>query len=165
MMEAGIQNSILWSLYSQQWPTKIHTSGEFVKGAQMSGLAYATNMGGIPTTQYYAFTLLSKYLKDTNKVYKVVYNNDSHMYFAYAENDNGTKTVIVVNAAQENRKFSLDFANSLGGITLYKHLYNPSTCTPKNDLQVLPAHRDFSVDTNLTDILPAGGLAVYTTVD
>ena len=165
IMEFGIQNSILWSFYSQQWPNNTNSGGEFTDGIQMCGIAYSLNFSTIPTTQYYAFTLLSKYLSTTDTVYHVEYDTILGMYFAYAENDEGDVTIIVVNAYTEPQKFNLDFEKSLGGKTLYRHLYNPTTCKANGKLQILPADRAYSpVKNKLVDIIPPGGLTVYTTV-
>lgn len=164
-MEFGIQNSILWTLYSQQWPNLTHSGGEFTEGIQMCGLAYSLNISTIPTTQYYGYTLLSKYLATTDTVYHVEYDRYLGVYYAYAENGAGDITVIVVNAYPDTSKFSLEFEKSLGGVTLYRHLYDPTTCKPNSFVQVLPADRAYRpVQDKLVDILPAGGLAVYTTV-
>jgi hypothetical protein len=53
----------------------------------------------------------------------------------------------------------------LGGKTLYRHLYNPTTCKANGTTQILPADRAYkSVNNKLVDLLPAGGLAIYTSV-
>lgn len=74
IMEFGIENSILWTLYSQQWRNNTQSSGEFTDGIQMCGLALGLNFSTVPTTQYYAFALLSKFLSTTDTVYTVEYD-------------------------------------------------------------------------------------------
>ena len=88
------------------------------------------------------------------------------LYFAYATNKNGDVTIIAVNAyAGEAQGFELGFEKSLGGKTLYRHLYDPATCKANGTMQIIPADRAYkSVEDKLVDLLPSGALAVYTTV-
>lgn len=166
IMNFGIENSMLWTLYSQQWPNNTNSSGEFTDGIQMCGLALGLNFTTVPTTQYYAFALLSKFLSTTDIVYEVEYDKLYGLYYAYATNKNGDVTIIAVNAyAGEAQGFELGFEKSLGGKTLYRHLYDPATCTPNGTMQIIPADRAYkSVDDKLVDLLPSGGLAIYTTI-
>ena len=165
-MEFGIENSMLWTLYSQQWPNNTHSSGEFTDGIQMCGLALGLNFTTVPTTQYYAFALLSKFLSTTDIVYTVEYDKLFGLYYAYATNNNGDVTIIAVNAYSGGPQgFELEFEKSLGGKTLYRHLYDPTTCKANGTTQILPADRAYkSVNNKIVDLLPSGGLAIYTTV-
>ena len=166
IMEFGIENSMMWTLYSQQWPNNTSSGGEFTDGIQMCGLALGLNFTTVPTTQYYAFALLSKFLSTTDTVYTVEYDKLFGLYYAYATNDEGDVTIIVVNAYSGGPQgFELNFEKSLGGKNLYRHLYDPTTCKANGTMQIIPADRAYkSVEDKLVDLLPAGALAVYTTV-
>lgn len=166
IMEFGIENSMLWTLYSQQWPNNTQSSGEFTNGIQMCGLALGLNFTTVPTTQYYAFALLSKFLSTTDIVYTVEYDNAYGLYYAYATNKNGDITIIAVNAYSGGAQgFELEFEKSLGGKTLYRHLYDPTTCKADGTTQILPADRAYkSVENKLVDLLPTGGFAIYTSI-
>ena len=166
IMEFGIENSMLWTLYSQQWPNNTNTSGEFTEGIQMCGLALGLNLSSVPTTQYYAFALLSKFLSTTDIVYEVEYDKLFGLYYGYATNKDGEVTIIVANAYSGGAQgFEMNFDKSLGGKTLYRHVYDPTTCKANGTMQIIPADRAYkSVEDKLVDLLPAGALAVYTTV-
>ena len=166
IMNFGIENSMLWTLYSQQWPNNTSSSGEFTDGVQMCGLALGLNFTTVPTTQYYAFALLSKFLSTTDIVYEVEYDKLYGLYYAYATNKDGEVTIIVVNAYSGGPQgFELNFEKSLGGKNLYRHLYDPTTCKANGTMQIIPTDRAYkSVEDKLVDLLPAGALAVYTTV-
>lgn len=166
IMEFGIENSMLWTLYSQQWPNNTQSSGEFADGVQMCGLALGLNFTTVPTTQYYAFALLSKFLSTTDIVYEVEYDKFYGLYYAYATNKDGDVTIIVVNAYSGGAQgFELNFEKSLGGKTLYRHVYDPETCKANGTMQIIPADRAYkSVEDKLVDLLVPGAVAVYTTV-
>lgn len=166
IMEFGIENSIMWTLYSQQWPNNTQSGGEFTDGIQMCGLALGLNFTTVPTTQYYAYALLSKFLSTTNIVYTVEYDKLYGLYYAYATNEDGDVTIIVANAYSGGAQgFEMQFEKGLGGKTLYRHLYNPATTKADGTTQILPADRAYkSVDGKLVDLLPSGGLAIYTTI-
>ena len=166
IMEFGIENSMMWTLYSQQWPNNTSSGGEFTDGIQMCGLALGLNFTTVPTTQYYAFALLSKFLSTTDIVYEVEYDKLYGLYYAYATNKEGEVTIIVVNAYSGGPQgFELNFEKSLGGKNLYRHLYDPTTCKANGTMQIIPADRAYkSVEDKLVDLLPPGALAVYTTI-
>lgn len=166
IMEFGIENSMLWTLYSQQWPNNTQSSGEFTEGIQMCGLALGLNLSSVPTTQYYAFALLSKFLSTTDIVYEVEYDKLFGLYYGYATNKDGDVTIIVANAySGGSQGFELNFEKTLGGKTLYRHVYNPETCKANGTMQIIPADRAYkSVEGKLVDLLAPGALAVYTTV-
>ena len=80
--------------------------------------------------------------------------------------DKGDVTIIVVNAYSGGPQgFELNFEKSLGGKNLYRHLYDPATCKANGTTQIIPADRAYkNVEEKLVDLLPSGGLAIYTTV-
>ena len=163
MQEYGVSNNILWSLYNQQWPNHTGTGGEFVDGVQMCGLAYSLQLSTIPNTQYYGYTLLSRFLNHKNIVYQSAYDKDG-VYFSMVGNANGETTILAVNCNGDDVKVEMDLEKSLGGITLYRHVYNPNTWKANAVTQVIPADRAYRpVQNRLVDILKAGEVAVYTT--
>lgn len=164
-MEFGVQNAVLWALYSQQWPNSMNNEGEFSNGIHMTGWAFGTNLSTVPYTQYYGYTVLSKYLRDMDTVFRVEYDTTYSLYYGYATNDNGDTTFFAVNAyAGEDQGFEMEFEKSLGGKTFYRHVYDPLTTKPNSTMQVVPADRAYKIEDKLVDRLPAGAVAVYTTI-
>ncbi len=164
MMNYGVSNSILWSYYSQQWPNNTSTNGEYVDGVQVCGLLYTLQMSTIPTKQFYAYTLLSKYFNDKNTVCNIEYDDFYDVYISCATNDNGDMTIVVTNLNIEPAKFELDFEKTLGGRKLYRHTYNTGRIKADTETQVLPADRVYyPVEDRLVDQVPACSMVVYTT--
>ena len=165
IMNMGISNSILWTLYNHQWVNNTYSGGEFTDGIQMCGLAPALNLSAVPSTQYFGFTLLSKYLKDKSNVYACEFDEYGDVYISCAEGNDGEITVLVVNTNTSPSGFDLQFDKNLGGKKMYRHVYCPINARPYSDIQVIAADRVYNnVRNKLVDKLPAGALAIYTTV-
>lgn len=165
-MNFGISNTILWSLFDQQWPNNRGSGGEFLDGVQVTGLAPSIFISTIPTTQYYAYTLMSKYItaRGAGEVYLCESPEYSGIYAAFSKNENGDMTLLVVNAYFMETKFEINFDKALNSI-LYRHTYDPNTVVPDTRGQVLPTDRAYkTVKNKLVDELPGGAVAVYTTI-
>lgn len=164
LQEQGVSNGIYWSLYNQQWPNNTSTGGEFVQGIQMCGLANTLQLSTIPSTQYYAFALLSRFYSGMNRVYKSDYDSDMGVYFSMLGNQKGGTTFTVVNNNGDSVKAEISLEKSLNGATLYRHVYNPNTMKKNAVTQVIPANRAYRpVNGKLVDILEPGCVAIYTT--
>ena len=164
LQEQGVSNGVYWSLYNQQWPNNTSTGGEFVQGIQMCGLANTLQLSTIPSTQYYAFALLSRFYSGMNRVYKSDYDSDMGVYFSMLGNQKGGTTFTVVNNNGDSVKAEISLEKSLNGATLYRHVYNPNTMKKNAVTQVIPANRAYRpVNGKLVDILEPGCVAVYTT--
>ena len=75
----------------------------------------------------------------------------------------GNWAVLVVNTNVEDLPISVQFEKGLGK-NLYRHLYTPLFEKSLSDAQI-PADKGFkNVKTVLNDVLPAGGVAIYTSV-
>ena len=164
LQEQGVSNGVYWSLYNQQWPNNTSTGGEFVQGIQMCGLANTLQLSTIPSTQYYAFALLSRFYSGMNRVYKSDYDSDMGVYYSMLGNQKGGTTFTVVNNNGDSVKAEINLEKSLNGATLYRHVYNPNTMKKNAVTQVIPANRAYRpVNGKLVDILEPGCVAVYTT--
>ena len=164
LQEQGVSNGVYWSLYNQQWPDNTSTGGEFVQGIQMCGLANTLQLSTIPSTQYYAFALLSRFYSGMNRVYKSDYDSDMGVYFSMLGNQKGGTTFTVVNNNGDSVKAEISLEKSLNGATLYRHVYNPNTMKKNAVTQVIPANRAYRpVNGKLVDILDPGCVAIYTT--
>ena len=57
------------------------------------------------------------------------------------------------------------FEESLGGISLNRHIFNPATCVPDEKAEIIGVDKVFNnVTESLTDKIPGFGVAVYTTM-
>ena len=87
----------------------------------------------------------------------------SGIYAGCAQLKDGNWAVLAVNTNAEDFPISVQFEKSLGK-NMYRHLYTPLFEKSLSDAQI-PADKGFkNVKTVLNDVLPAGGVAIYTSV-
>lgn len=164
LMNMGhVHNVLLWSLYSQQWPNN-HAGGErseFEDGVQVIGYIYNLRETTIPTKAWYACSLLSRYVGD-GKVFEC--SIDRPLYVSALERTDGEFTVIVTSYNKEKTDIEVDFAESLGGKTLYRYLYDPNNVPQKAGNEMIKSDLVKEDITNkLCDTLPGYCVAIYTT--
>ena len=164
----GIRSSFIWTLFDQQWPNNDATNNDsFENGVQYCGLLPNFIVSSVPRPAYYAFSTIANYLGvEGSKIYACDYGADEGVgvYMSMSELPDGNISVVVVNACIEKVKVYVNFEKAIGK-TLYRHLYNPSDITPDETTHVIPAGAKISKPgTGFTDILPAYGITVYTTV-
>jgi len=75
----------------------------------------------------------------------------------------GNISVLVINNKSKADDFTIDFSEKLG-VKLNRRLYDPETIVPDERAKQIEADLVFDVDVVLKDRLPAGGVAVYTTI-
>ena len=165
-MNAGLQNQFLWSLNDIQWPLRNNTSGEFKKGVHMTGTYPSLNTSATPYSQYYGYTLLSKYLGGGEGVCVFAGSGKKGVYSTMVKQKNGNITVMVVNTNVSKQAFRIDFDQAISekGVKLNRHLYNPEEISPDSNAEIIGIDKVFtSVSKHLQDTLPPGGVALYTT--
>ena len=71
---------------------------------------------------------------------------------------------MVINNKLQPDDFTIDFGEKLG-VKLNRRLYDPDTIVPDERAKQIEPDSVFEVDSILKDTLPAGGVAVYTTIE
>ncbi len=163
-MNCGVKFSLLWTIFDQQWPNN-HTNNAdcFVDGDHRYGVCPNLLRSKIPYKNYYAFSLISKYIESGSKVYKG--EGEHRLVTSMAVSKDGNITIAVVNRKEEDDEFTIDFEKSLGGISLNRHIFNPATCVPDEKAEIIGVDKVLdNVTESFTDKIPAFGVAVYTTV-
>ena len=119
----------------------------------------------VPYDRYYAFSLITKYMNRCTKIYAGTQSDGC--VTVYGTNASGTeKYLMVVNLNYQNKAVRVNFNSSLGGATLYRHVYNPSVNTTSSRADIIGFDKTFGgVNTSLVDTLPAGAVAIYTSVN
>ena len=119
----------------------------------------------VPYDRYYAFSLITKYMNRCTKIYAGTQN--SGCVTVYGTDASGTeKYLMVVNLNYQSKAVRVNFNSSLGGATLYRHVYNPSVNTASPRADIIGIDKTFGgVTTSLVDTLPAGAVAIYTNVN
>ena len=167
MNMGGVNGMMIWTLADQQWPENrgnSNTSG-FYDGVLFHGLLPDMNKTMVPKSQYYAFSLLSKYTGTKgNSVYTTECESLEVTVSATRLAD-GNWTFIVTNTNIENTLFKLNFEKQLNGLKLYRHQYIAGEVKPTNAAKIIPANKTIlNVKTGFTDVLKPYSVAVYTTV-
>lgn len=166
-MNAGVNSCIYWQMFEIVWPTRTDTGGEFKDGIHILGTAPSLYQSAIPYKLFYGFTLLTRFAGEfnNNKVYFAQGENGVCLSMVEYEKD-GKKyqNVIVVNTTSMEKKISINFEKSIGK-TMYRYCFDPLTIVPNTSAEMIGADKGFkNVDKILQDTLPAGSIAVYSTV-
>ena len=163
-MNCGATFSLLWTVFDQQWPNN-HTYNAdcFYDGDHRYGVAPNLLRSTIPHKSYYAFSLISKYIEGGSKVYKG--EGEHRLITTMALSENGDITIVVVNRKNEADEFTISFEETIGGISLERHAFNPATCVPDEKAEIIGTDKVLdNVTTTLTDKIPAFGVQIYTTI-
>lgn len=161
-MNMGVQNTIIWSLASQNWNSYNTNNDGYHNGVQDTGLFPSVYLSDIPYVSYYGTSLLTKHFGFGGKVYPI----DAGWLFASCEEtENGDWTVLVVNSGFEETDFKLEFDKGVGDKTFYRYVYDTVNQVATPDAKPIGADKGIRSDNGLFyDTLPGGSFAVYTTV-
>ena len=163
----GVNGAMIWTIADQQWPESRgdNLQAGFYKGVLMHGMLPNLMKSMVPKSQYYAFSLLSKYTgRSGNKVY---YSETENMSVSVSATQlaDGNWTFVVTNTNVDKTLFKLEFEKQLNGLKLYRHQYVASEVKPTNAGKIIPANKTIlNVKTGFTDVLKPYSVAVYTTV-
>ena len=163
-MNCGVNFSLLWTLFDQQWPNN-HTYNAdcFHDGDHRYGVAPNLLRSTLPYKNYYAFSLISKYVESGSKIYKG--EGEHRLVTTMAVSEDGDITVIVVNRKEEADEFTINLEETLGGIALERHAFDPATCVPDEKAEIIGVDKVLgNINETLTDTIPAFGVQVYTTI-
>ena len=163
-MNAGLESSLLWTLFDQQWPNNDCTRPEsgYYDGDHRWGTMPVLTRSLTPYLSYYAFTLISKFVDRGSKVYKGV--TDGGVSATMAENKAGEITIIAVNGEDVDAQFKMDFKKGINK-TLNRHLFDPNTLIPNEKAEIIKADKTFEVANRLSDTIPPYGVVVYTNIE
>eukprot|EP00054_Salpingoeca_dolichothecata_P020931 m.133315 g.133315 ORF g.133315 m.133315 type:complete len:464 (-) comp23809_c0_seq1:49-1440(-) len=168
LINAGAQTTMLW-LYEDQYyvfPLE-HANGHdsFYDGLHRWGtqpwLPYDVNV----RPSWYSLSLMSRFLRHPNGTMGSVLRSPRAADVALAavvfESD---MTLLAVSTNSSSpATVKVTFNPPLPHSTVfYRHLYDPAS--PPNDNNIIPSSATFNVIAQLEDLVPAGGVAVYTTL-
>ena len=162
-LNAGVNCNLLWSLFDQRWPfCKWDGFDNFVDGDHRFGIMPNLKRTHTPYPAYYAFTLISKYLGDKNSKIFEGAASDS-VCAACVKSSDGNYCVLAVNPGVEARQVDISFEAPINA-KIARHLYDANNIVPDDKAEIIGIDKVFDeVGVNLTDILPANSMAIYTT--
>jgi hypothetical protein len=170
-MNVGVDNVLVWTFADQKWPNQDNTNntGGFADGVSIHGMLNDIRFTMVPKTQYYAYSLLSKYCGRSNGKTYLATPYEEYEYWGVTlgcvQTSDGDWTIIVTNTNAEDMRISIDFEKSLGGVKLFRHQYVANEVVKNIAGQIIPANKTFkNVTTVLDDILRPSSVAVYTTI-
>lgn len=165
MMNSGVQNTLLWTLFDQQWPNNHTTNADsFVDGNHQCGLMPVLTESLVPYPDYYAFSLLAKYMGGEGTKVFAEDLSATRLHSTLSLLPDGNLSLLIVNTNDSEISFEYDFTKNMN-ITLYRHIYNPSVLERNEKAEPIPSDKTVAVPQNtFSDTIPAGGVAVYTTI-
>ena len=163
LLNSGIQSSLMWTLFDQQWPNN-HTEApihQYFDGDHRFGVMPVLTRTLVPYPAYYA-TQITGYVDGDvgTKAYEGVGVGD--VTLSMTKSPDGNVTVLVVNDTAESTEITIDFEESIGK-KLYRYLYDPATVLPDENATPIPTDKTFeNVEATLTDTLPPYSVVAYT---
>ena len=164
IMNAGVESSLMWTLFDQQWPNNhVYNQDAFVDGDHRYGVMPVLTRSLIPHPVYYAVGLVMKFMGGDPDTCIYAGEGENHLHATISKMPDGNFTLLVINNKKSPDAFAVDFGEELN-LTLYRRLYDPATIKPDENAKQLAPDSSYEVGKILTDSLPAGGVAVYTTI-
>ena len=167
-MNLGVDNMSLWTLVDQQWPNQSNSDVKsgFYSGELRHGLLPSMLVSMIPKTQYYSYSLISKYFGNGGKsYYSASEEGNTGVYISAVNTNEGEWSVMVVNSNYESVKVNVSFDKALPGVKMFRHRYSPGTVNPTTQAAIIDADKTYhNVTKGFSDIIESGGVSVYTTI-
>jgi hypothetical protein len=173
-LNAGIQHSMIWMLFDQQYISVDWTVGNawngadsFYNGVHRWGFARwprdtMTN-STLPYPSWYAFSMMSKYLggRGGTEVYRTV--NSNNVYISAVKQPGGDWSFLVVNGNATAKSIQVNLSTNLNR-TVCRYLFDPAQIVPTEAAAIIATDQQLSATTNFTDTLPSRGVAIYSTI-
>ncbi len=160
-MNGGVQNSLMWCLFDQQWPNLSGPGDDgFDDGVHRWGVAMCPMRKDWTYPAYQAVRVTGMVGGGVGtKVYKGV--GENNVYCTMSQAPNGKLTVLVVNNNSTEQEINLTFENKVAA-TLNRYIYNPAFATGAPGIPALEEPEKITVNGSITDVLPAGAVVAYT---
>lgn len=164
MLNAGAASTLLWTAFDQQWPNGHNTTGDsFEDGNHRCGLMPLLTQSKVPYPDYYAFGLLARHIGlEGTKIYAEEQGAE-RLHLTLSEQTDGTVTVVVASMRPEPTEVLIDLGKPCCS-KLYRRCYAPESVQPDETAAMLPIDKMLTAtDGTLKDVIPAYGVAIYTT--
>ena len=170
LVNSGISGVNFWQIFDQLWPNYYGSGGEYMNGVQMDGAAQSFYQSETPYPSLYGIALYTKYMgSNTGDGYGTSYrcestDDTSGLYITMVKRGDGNWSVLVVNMSTDPRSYQIDFEESLGGVTMYRYMYNVGEVEAATNFKIPTADKGFTnVENVLVDSVQGGTICVYST--
>lgn len=164
IMNAGVETSLMWTLFDQQWPNN-HTTNQdaFLDGDHRYGVMPLLTRSLVPHPVYYAAGLVMKFMGGDPGTCIFEGIGKDFLHATVSKMADGNFSLLVINNKNKADDFTVDFGEDIN-LTLERRIYDPATITPDENAKQLEPDASYKVGSILTDSLPAGAVAIYTTI-
>lgn len=162
-MNHGLESSLMWTLFDQQWPNWHNEGDSFTDGLQRCGIMPVLTESKVPYKAYYAFSLINNKMGngEGTKVYKGTTEGcEPELHLTATEDINGEISVMVVNKRKSEAEFTVDLG-AFKGKKFNRYLYDSSKIIPTEECKDIES--DKVLNGEISDKLPALSFAIYTT--
>lgn len=161
IMDMGASTVFLWALCDQLFTDGRANNGEFKDGLQTAGYLRAMFETDVPLPAWYSCSLVTRYI-GRGTVYKCT--QSASLYLGCLQRNDGEWSFILTNYNRCEATFHVTLAQSLGGKTLYRRLYDPNKVEPTAAAELIPVSAQLeNVTTEFSDTVPTGAMVIYTT--
>ena len=163
LMNSGIQSSLMWTLFDQQWPNNHCTNDDcFVDGDHRCGVMPVLTRSLIPHPAYYATALVMKYMGGEEGTHVYEGEGERLVHATVSKMPDGNFSVLVINNKRQTDDFTIDFGEEIG-LKLNRYVYDPATIVPDESATLIKSDSTVFVENTLSDKLVPGAVVVYTT--
>lgn len=161
-MNAGVQSSLMWTLFDQQWPNDhTYNADSFVDGDHRCGIMPILTRTLVPHRSFYAFALISRYVESGSTIYEGF--GENYLHTTMAVSPSGDITVIVANCKDKKDDFEITLDKAIDK-TLNRYLFDPNVLVPDEKAEMIKSDKTVIATNVLNDTIPAFGVSVYTTI-
>lgn len=163
LMNSGVQSSLMWTLFDQQWPNNHTTNNDaFVDGDHRCGIMPVLTRSLAPHPAYYATALVMKYMGGEPGTHVYEGEGKNLVHATVSKMPDGNFSVLVINNKLQPDEFTIDFGENIG-LKLNRYVYNPETIKPDETTTLIKSDSTVFVEKALSDKLLPGAVVVYTT--
>jgi F5/8 type C domain/Secretion system C-terminal sorting domain len=165
-INSGAQTSMLWQISEDRFPSAAFpTDPNNDNGFFMDyGSARYVPTSKLPYPSWYALSLMTKYMGGAGTTVYGTTNNNG-VYISATKQSDGNYSFLVTNGNNSTQNISINLSSSIGGKTLYRYLYDPSTIVPDDNATMIGYSKTLPNITNsITDDIPGQGVVIYSTI-
>ena len=165
LMNAGVENALVWSVADQQWPNN-HTNNNdsFTDGVQHCGVIPMLNKTLVPRPSFYAIQMLANFFGGKGTKVYAEQSGATRLHSVLTEQPDGNITVAVVSMREKQTKFSLDIGAEEKR-TLYRYVYNSKEIVPDEMAEMLASDKFIKVQGSvISDTILPNSILIYTTI-